>query len=253
MIRTMQRAAAIAIAALATNLSAGSAGAEPVSDFYKGRDLTILVPSGAAGLNARYARTVGDQWAKHIPGMPKVVYRYMPGGGGIKGANHCYKAAPKDGTMVCVPFNSLAIAQLLQPKGIKYDAGKFHYLGNASDMNGSFAVWYGVPVTSLMDVRKTEVVFIGTDKSSQSYNDPAIVNSLCGTKFKVVMGFKGGGALELSAESGEMLGHSGPLLSWTMRKPHWLKSGRIRLLVQIGLRPHARLPRRAAADRVRAR
>jgi tripartite-type tricarboxylate transporter receptor subunit TctC len=192
MIWTMQRAAAIAIAALTTNLTAGSAGAESVSDFYKGRDLTILVPSGTAGLNALYARTVGDRWVRHIPGMPKVVYRYMPGRGGIKGANHCYKVAPKDCTVVCVPFNSLAVAQFLRPKGIKYDAGKFHYLGNASDMSGPFAVWHGVLVTSLMDARKTEVVFIGSDKSSQSYNDPAIVNSLFGTKFKVVTGFKGG-------------------------------------------------------------
>ena len=36
-----------------------------------------------------------------------------------------------------------------------------------------------------------------------------------------------------------MLGHAGPLLSWTVRKPHWLESGRIRLLVQIG---HRRMP-----------
>ncbi len=235
MIRTMQGAAVIAIAALTATLAAVSAGAASVSDFYEGHALTILVPSGAGGLNALYARTVGDRWGKHIPGIPKVIYQYMPGGGGIKGTNYCYNAAPKDGSMVCEPFNPLALAQLLRPEGIKYDAGKFHYLGNASDMNGSFAVWHTVPVKSLMDARKTEVVFIGTDKGSESYYDPAIVNSLFGTKFKIVMGFKGGGALELSLGSGEMLGHAGPLLSWTVRKPHWLKSGRIRFLAQVGL------------------
>ncbi len=60
MIRTMQGAAVIAIAALTTTLAAVSAGAASVSDFYQGHALTILVPSGAGGLNALYARTVGD-------------------------------------------------------------------------------------------------------------------------------------------------------------------------------------------------
>ena len=236
MTRTTLGAAMIAIAALTTMLGAGAASAEPVSGFYQGRALTILVPSGAGGLNALYARTVGDRWGKHIPGNPKIIYRHMPGGGGIKGTNYCYTSAPKDGSMVCVPFSSLAFAQLLRPKGIRYDAGEFRYLGSASDMNGSLAVWHTVPVKSLLDARKTEIVFIGTDKGSESYYDPVIVNSLFGTKFKIVMGFKGGGALELSLERGEMLGHAGSLLNWAVRKPHWLKSGRIRILAQIGLR-----------------
>lgn len=236
MIRTTQGAAVIAFAALTTILVAGTAHAESVSEFYQGRALTILVPSGAGGLNALYARTVGDRWGRHIPGNPKIIYQHMPGGGGVKGTNYCYNSAPKDGSMVCVPFHSLALTQLLQPKDIRYDAGNFHYIGSASHMNGSLAVLHTVPVKSLLDARKTEIVFIGTDKRSESYYDPVIVNSLFGTKFKIVMGFTGGGALELSLEAGEMLGHAGPLLNWVVRKPRWLKSGRIRFLAQVGLR-----------------
>ena len=221
---------ALAIIAAGVAAEAGS-----VAEFYKGRALTILVPSGAGGLNALYARTVGDRMGRHIPGNPKVVYQYMPGGGGIKGTNYCYNAAPRDGSMICEPLNMLALAQLLRPKGIKYDAGKFHYLGNASDMNGSFAVWHTVPIKTFMDARDTEVVFAGTGKASESYYDPAIANALFGTKFKIVMGFKGGGVLDLSLERGETFGRAGPLLSWTVRKPHWLKSGSIRILAQVGL------------------
>lgn len=233
MIRTMQ---VVTVMAAWTLMTVSANGAQSVADFYNSHALTILVPSGAGGLNALYARTVGDRWVKHIPGTPEVVYRHMPGGGGIKGTNYCYRRAPKDGSMVCEPLNRLALMQLLRPKGIKYDAGKFHYLGNATEMNGSFAVWHTVPVETLMDARETEVIFIGTDKGSESYYDPAVVNSLFGTRFKVVMGFKGGGALDLSLERGETFGRAGPLLSWTVRKPHWLKSGKIRILAQVGLK-----------------
>ncbi len=89
-----------------------------------------------------------------------------------------------------------------------------------------------------MDARDTEVIFAGTGtgKGSESYHDPSIVDSLFGTRFKVVMEFKGGGALDLSLERGETFGRAGPWLSWTVRKPHWLKSGQIKILAQVGLR-----------------
>ncbi len=225
-----------AVSLVGLTVAATPAVADAVADFYRGRTVTVLVPSGSGGLNALYARTVGDRLGAHIPGKPKIIYQYMPGGGGIKGTNYCYKIAPKDGSMLCEPLNPLALAQLLRPKGVKYDAGKFNYIGNASNQNGSFAVWHTVKANSLMDAKKTEIIFAGTGKGSESYYDPAIVNNLFGTKFKMVMGYKGGGALDLSLERGETVGRAGPLLSWVVRKSHWLKSGKIRILAQVGLK-----------------
>ncbi|MGB0631846.1 MAG: Bug family tripartite tricarboxylate transporter substrate binding protein [Alphaproteobacteria bacterium] len=229
----------IAAASLLSASLSAPAIADAVSDFYNGRAVTVLVPSGSGGLNALYARTVGDHLGKHIPGNPKVIYQYMPGGGGLKGTNYCYTAAPKDGSMICEPLNPFPLMQMLRPKGVKYDAANFNYIGNASDMNGSFAVLGSVPVKKLMDAKNREVIYSGTGKGSESYYDPTIVNSLFGTKFKLVMGYKGGGALDLSLERGESQGRAGPLLSWVVRKPEWLKSGRIRILTQVGMRKFA--------------
>jgi tripartite-type tricarboxylate transporter receptor subunit TctC len=225
--------------ATAMVLSAGlaaPANADAVADFYKGRTLTVLVVSGSGGLNALYARTVGDRLGKHVPGNPKVIYQYMPGGGGLKGTNYCFTAAPQDGSVICEPLNPFPLMQMLRPKGVKYDAAKFNYIGNASDMNGSFAVVGKSPVKTLMDAKNHQVIYSGTGKGSESYYDPTIINSLFGTKFKLVMGYKGGGALDLSLERGESQGRAGPLLSWVVRKPEWLKSGKIRILAQVGVR-----------------
>jgi tripartite-type tricarboxylate transporter receptor subunit TctC len=226
----------IAVAAVLAAGTTAPAVADSVADFYKGRTLTVLVVSGSGGLNALYARTVGDQLGKHVPGNPKVIYQYMPGGGGLKGTNYCYTAAPKDGSVICEPLNPFPLMQMLRPKGVKYDAAKFQYIGNASDQNGSFAVLGTSPVKKLEDARDHETYFCGTGKGSESYYDPTIVNSLFGTKFKLVMGYKGGGALDIALERGECIGRAGPLLSWTVRKADWIKSGKIRIFAQVGLR-----------------
>jgi tripartite-type tricarboxylate transporter receptor subunit TctC len=193
----------IAAAAVLTAGLSAPARADAVADFYAGRTLTVLVVSGSGGLNALYARTVGDRLGKHIPGNPKVIYQYMPGGGGLKGTNYCYTVAPKDGSVICEPLNPFPLMQMLRPKGVKYDSAKFNYLGNASDMNGSFAVIGTSPIKKLMDAKQHEIVFAGTGKGSEAYYDPTIVNALFGTKFKLVIGYKGGGALDLSLERGE--------------------------------------------------
>ena len=217
-------------------ISQSPASADAVADFYKGKQITILVVSGSGGMNALYARTLGDRMGKHVPGNPKFIYQFMPGGGGMKGSNYCYNIAPKNGTVLCQVLNPVGLVQLLRPKGVKYDADKFTYIGNTGDQNGSIAVWHTVPAKKLMDLRNVEVPFAGTGKGSESYYDPTLLNSLFGTKIKMVMGYKGGGQLDMAMAQQETTGRAGPVISYIVRKPHWLKEGKIRLLAQVGLK-----------------
>lgn len=237
MSKNLKRIAGLGLAA-AFVMPAATANADAVADFYKGKTVTIVVTSGAGGLNALYGRTVGDKLKRHIPGQPNIIYQYMPGGGGLKGSNYCYNVAPKDGTYICEPLNPLALFQLLRPDQVKYDAGKFNYIGNASNMNGSLAVLGSVGVTSFEQAKTANVIVAGTGRASESFIDPTMSNALLGTKFKLVMGYKGGGALDLSLERGESNGRFGPLLSWVVRKQAWLDSGKIRILAQVGLKRH---------------
>jgi tripartite-type tricarboxylate transporter receptor subunit TctC len=228
--------AALMVASAALLLAAAPVSADSVADFYEGKQIRVIVVSGSGGLNALYARTLGDRMGKHVPGKPNFIYQYMPGSGGMKGANYCYNIAPKDGTTLCQVLNPIALVQLLRPKGVKYDAAKFNFIGNTGDQNGSFAVWHTVPAKKLMDLRNVEVPFSGTGKGSESYYDPTLLNSLFGTKIKMVMGYKGGGQLDMALAQQETLGRAGPVISFMVRKPHWLKEGKIRILAQVGLK-----------------
>ncbi|MDA1327041.1 MAG: tripartite tricarboxylate transporter substrate-binding protein [Proteobacteria bacterium] len=212
------------------------ASADEIADFYKGKQIMLIVNSGSGGLNALYGRTLGDRMGKHVPGQPKVIYQFMTGSGGLKGLNYCYNVAPKDGATLCQLLNSLGLAQLLRPKGVKYDAGKFNYIGNTGDQNGSIAVWHTVPAKTLMDLRNIEVPFAATGRGSESFYDPTLLNAMFGTKMKVVMGYKGGGDLDLTMEREETTGRAGPVISYLVRKPHWITEGKVRILLQVGLK-----------------
>ena len=56
------RVAAAAIAAGAAGIiAAAPALADEVADFYRGKQITIVVVSGSGGMNALYGRTLGDR------------------------------------------------------------------------------------------------------------------------------------------------------------------------------------------------
>src|SRR5262249_3396057 len=70
---------------------------------------------------------------------------------------------------------------------------------------------------------------------------PTVMNNVFGTKFKLVMGYKGSNEAMLAVERGEVEGHS---TSWTALKvahPDWLRDANVAILVQFALKRHAEL------------
>src|SRR5262249_34526003 len=57
--------------------------ADPVADFYKGKTVTIVVSSSAAGGYDTIARAVARFMGRHLPGNPTFIVRNMPGAGGM--------------------------------------------------------------------------------------------------------------------------------------------------------------------------
>src|SRR5262249_59525604 len=69
-----------------------------VADFYKGKQLNVIVGTSAGGGYNLYARVLAKHFGRYVPGNPSIVVQNMPGAGGLRAANYLYKAAPKDGT-----------------------------------------------------------------------------------------------------------------------------------------------------------
>jgi tripartite-type tricarboxylate transporter receptor subunit TctC len=61
-----------ALAALSL-IVAQSAAAQSVENFYKGRNVTMLIGSGAGGGYDTYSRVLAKHMGRHIPGNPHIV------------------------------------------------------------------------------------------------------------------------------------------------------------------------------------
>src|SRR6266700_4584871 len=107
----------------------GTASAQSAPDFYKGKQITMLIASGAGGGYDAYARTLARYMAKHIPGNPVIVPKNVPGAGGLIAANTLYNNAAPDGLTFAALTNGVAMDPLFGETAGRFEARKFNWLG----------------------------------------------------------------------------------------------------------------------------
>ena len=223
-------AASILVAA-----AAGLAGAAPAAaaDFYKGRTLTLYVGSGAGGGYDFFGRVFVKYYGKHIPGNPTVIVVNRPGAGGTKMTNWAANAAPKDGLAIGMPLMPVATNQHLRPKAVRYDATELNWIGNMERSIAVLFTWHTSKTKTIEDARNRVTLMGGSGKSSPIYQTIALSNRLLGTKFKVILGYKGGDRA-LAIERGEVEGSFSTLQNFRAMTPHWFEGGKnpLNVLVQ---------------------
>src|SRR6476659_7622235 len=89
--------AAMAITAV---FAVAPAHADEVADFYRGKQIDLIVGYGPSGGYDTYARLLARHFGKFIPGNPSVIVQNMPGGGSLRAVNYLYNQAPRDGTVI---------------------------------------------------------------------------------------------------------------------------------------------------------
>lgn len=224
-----------AVAAATVAVACGAAAADPVADFYKGKTVIILVPIGPGGTYDLYARLGAEIMQRHLPGKPTVITQLMTGGGGAVSTNYLANRAPKDGTSLISLHGSAPQNQVLGATGISYDLNQFLMVGQFAPLNSSLTVLRATsPATTLEEAKTHEVVLGSTGQGSYQYHLPVLLNKLVGTKFKVVLGYRGIPEQNLAMERGEIMGRGGTLVSWAVTEPHWVRDNKIAHLVQVG-------------------
>ena len=229
--------------ALVIVFSATTAMAQTASEFYKGKTLTIITSTGAGGPYDMVARLVGKYMTRHLPGQPSVVVQNMPGAGHVLATNYLYNQAPKDGTVVAVVANSIPLHQLIDGKGVRYDARKFNWIGSTGIANLVTVAWHASGVRTIDDVMQKELVTGATGTGSGTYLYPTVMNMVLGTRFKLVMGYKSTAELDIAMERGEVNARSGGSIVGMMQEhPDWFTSKKVAVLAQVGDRREASLP-----------
>ena len=210
--------------------------ADPVSDFYRGKTLNMLVGVGAGGEYDLLARTLAKHIGRHLPGNPTVVTQNMVGASGLKMANYMGTQAPQDGTYIGVIQNALIAAQTAGLPGVQFDATKFRWLGSIAPVVETMAVWHTTGVTTIEEARKRETIAGSTALGAITHGFPALMNELIGTRFKIVSGYNGGNDINLAMERGEVEARNNSWSSWKTTMAAWLKEKRITIIAQAGPR-----------------
>jgi tripartite-type tricarboxylate transporter receptor subunit TctC len=236
------RAANFLSIAAAVLVVTAPAGAQAPEQFYRGKSIDFIIGYPPAGSNDVYSRTLARHLGKHIPGNPNIVVRNMPGAGSFLALAHLYNVASKDGTVIGLGAPTAALDEKLGTRGVRFKTADFNFIGRLDSLINIVFMWHTSPVKTVADAQRIESTLSGTGIGSTVSIYPTVMNNVLGTKFKLIMGYKGSAEAQLAVERGEVQGHS---TSWTAVKvghPDWRPSKKIAILVQFSLKKHPEMP-----------
>ncbi|MEA2977343.1 MAG: hypothetical protein QOF19_2863 [Alphaproteobacteria bacterium] len=234
-------------AALGLVLSGALVHADETADFFKGKQINLIMSTGEGGGHTTYANVFANHFTKHIPGNPKMVVQYMPGAGGIKAMNYLYSVAPKDGTTIGFVHASVPMAPLYGVAGAKFDSREMNWIGSLDSAVGICVAWHTNNIATWQDLFDKDFIVGSAGAGSEMETLPLMLNKLFGTKIKIVSGYRGGNEVFLAMERGEVKGRCGGLYSAiNSTRPEWFSQNKITVPVQFALERDPRFPKAAA-------
>ena len=203
--------ACVAAGAIASFVVAGPASAQSVAQFYKGKTISLLVPTAPGGINDITARLVARFLPRYIPGHPSIAVQNEPGAGGLVLANRMYNELPKDGLTIGIVERATMLLAVQKDPNARFDPLRFTWLGSVSSFAHDaylFLVNASVPVKTAADLKKPGVsVKIGGDQpGSTNLTFALIAKKVLGLNVDVVRGYPGAAPMFVAMQNGELDG-----------------------------------------------
>jgi len=219
---------------------------EAQSDFYKGKQIKIVVGASAGAASDLYARVVAQHLPKQILGKPEAIVQNMPGGGSMTAANYVYSVAKPDGLTLGAVTSPIYFAQLLGRKEVQFDWAKFTWIGTPEENDELLFIRSDQPYKTLLDLRKAaEAPRCGASGvGSTGYYIPKLLEEVFGLKINMVTGYPGAADVDIAVEKNEIHCRGTTISAFFGREPGktWAKNGFVRFLVQTGDQRNHRLP-----------
>jgi tripartite-type tricarboxylate transporter receptor subunit TctC len=237
----------LCVSALAATIASHVPAA--AQDFYKGKQITLLVAGTAGGGIDIGARVMARYLGKYIPGNPTVVAQLMPGAGGIRMIDHMNQVAPKDGTVIGTVAPGPIIEPLIGKRKIGYRMTDFTMLA-AMDKDVTLCIaWGASKFKTIKDVMNTPMNVAGTGAGSSTDIYPMFLNEVMGTKFRVITGYLGSQETIIAIERGEVDGRCGwGWSSLNSTKPDWVRDKKVTYLLQMALEKNPKIDAPLALD-----
>jgi tripartite-type tricarboxylate transporter receptor subunit TctC len=218
----------------------GLLGATPslaqTSDFYRGKQITLIIGGTAGGGIDIGARIVARHLGKHLAGNPTIVPQLMPGAGGIRMIDNMNSVATRDGTVIGILPPGPLIEPLIGKRQASYRMTDFTSLGAMTKEVSLCVSWHGSRFKTIEDAMKSQMVVAGTGAGSTPDIYPVVLNDVIHTKFKVITGYQGSQETVMAIERTEVDGRCGwGWQSLKSTKPDWIRDKKINVLLQMAL------------------
>lgn len=207
-LRLVALAAVPAVLALALASPRGAA-AQPAIEFYKGKQVRFVIRAAPGGGYDLYLRLLARHMMRHIPGQPEAIPMNMPGGGGLTALNYTVNVAPSDGTALTMVTSTAPMDQALgRAQGLKIDMRALNWIGNMSDENYFLVTRRDSPIKTLDDAKVHDARLAGTGAGDTQQVLVSVLNSMLGTRFKSIVGYRNSSEMNLAVERGEADGRT---------------------------------------------
>jgi tripartite-type tricarboxylate transporter receptor subunit TctC len=221
---------------LGLSLPSGAAA----DDFYQGKTVNFIIGYPIGGGYDTYSRLIAAHLGRHLAGRPGVVPLNMPGAVTIRAANYLYNEAPRDGTVIGMIDQAIALNQILGNSQLRADAARFNWIGRIVSNSAVLYAWHLSPVKKIEDTFARELIVASGGVSSRL--NWLLLNSVVGTRLKLINGYGGTGEERIAMERGEIEAVSQPWPIIKTELAQWLADKKISLLVQTGADKNPGLP-----------
>jgi tripartite-type tricarboxylate transporter receptor subunit TctC len=234
--RAFQCAALAALALLGIAGAGAPGAAQAPEQFYRGKTIDFEIGYPTGGSNDAYGRLVATHLGRHIPGAPAIVPRNVPGAGSFLAVNRIANTAPRDGTVIGLGAPTMALDERLGSQGVRFKTAELNWVGRVDSLINIVMMWHTSKVKTIADAQRIESTLSGTGAGSTVSIYPTVLNNVVGTKFKLVMGYRGSNEAMLALERGEVEGHSTAWAAVKVAKPNWIADKTVSIIVQFALR-----------------
>ncbi|MGH7817797.1 MAG: tripartite tricarboxylate transporter substrate-binding protein, partial [Candidatus Binatia bacterium] len=136
--------------------------------------------------------------------------------------------------------------QLLGAKEVRFDWQKFSWIGSPERIDQVLFMRADGPYKTIEDIRKAAEPprCASLARNGLGYHLPKILEEGIKAKFHFVVGYGGGGEMNLAIEKGEVHCRAGTVSAYVGREPTrtWAKNGFVRALAQSGATRYPKLP-----------
>lgn len=233
-------------AALMVAGAASSAAAQSPAEFYKGKAVRMIIGAAVGGGYDLPGRVMQVHMGRHIPGNPTIVVENMPGAASLIMTNYLYNRAPRDGTVMGMPNNSIPLEprlRILSRDGgdVRFDVSKFIWVGSPVQEPQLLWTWFAV-ARNFEDLQNKRVLIGSMAVGADNYTLPFLANRVLGTRMEIIPGYKGTSDTFVAVEQGEVHGGGTSLLNLMVNRGDWLRDGKAGVVLNFGLNRLPQLP-----------